>query len=138
MCLRIAKDQEVKIAQEDIVCYKVLKSRDNGLYSPYQQTLYKLGETMSATIGRPEMMKILSIFGVDSNEFKGIEEGLHSYADKESAEQFRTGLIGMTLCVAIIPKGAEYYEGTFDLFQGFKKFAWPSYVSNQLIVKEVL
>ena len=139
MCLRIAKDQEVKVAQEDIVCYKVLKQRIDGLTSPYQKMAYEKGRVMYAKIGTPEKMLVLDIFGIDSKNCLGIEEGLHSFMDKESAEQFYFGgLFNMKVCVAVIPKGAEYYEGTFDLYRSGNKHAWPSYVSSQLYIKEIL
>lgn len=120
MCLRISEGSQKKIAQEDIVCVKVLSRRFDTYWSPYIGSSYVLGRMKTATMGIPFECKI--------------ENGLHSFAPDEIDFAY---VINQDInshlsvaCSAVIPKGAEYYEGWFGPMKG--------YVSNQLIVREEL
>lgn len=124
MCLLIWKFSRKKIAKEDIKCFKVLKRRNGRLLSPYMDDVYKIGELKIAEIGEPETVGILFLASI-------VEEGLHTFTkfddvfDWEISEG-ESWSWDTAIYHAVIPKGSEYYIGTF---QGYK-----GYVSNQLIV----
>ncbi len=127
MCLLMKRNQKKLIAQEDIPCVKVLikeyDTDDSILVSPYKRHPYVFGEMVEAEIGEPENY-------LGPNDSLKIEEGIHSFANKIDAVRETSFWFDSfyVLCHAIIPKGAEYYEGIFG--------GDPSYVSNQLIVKD--
>lgn len=138
MCLRVENEATVKIAQEDIVCYKVMRKSILGLLSPYKQERYNLKELKKAVIGKLELFPIFSFYGHDPLQFKAIEEGLHSFMELEEAVAFMGGGDFYVICSATIPKGSEYYEGRFDIVRTLKNNSYKSYVSNQLILQVIL
>lgn len=103
MCFYIKEGSGVKVANQDIVCYKKLNPVWFGLLgykSPIFGFFYRKGVTYVSK---------LSIF------YDSIEKGLHSYKDldfakitvfcyKESDRKY------LKFYKFIIPKGAEYYE----------------------------
>lgn len=136
MCLRVMKNAYVMVAQEDIVCYKVmLKSKDDGsLYSLYRHAPYKEKELTFADLGEVER----NFFGICE-----IHAGLHSFRFCCDAEKYCSdGRIYVTsgldrdkrcstvIYKATIPKGAAYFKGIFDNHT--------SYVSNILILEELV
>ena len=115
MCFLIHNDHQVsQIATEDIVCFKrMIPFNHNILITPYRDFEYKIGKTYSA-----EFSDKLGI-GI-------IEEGLHSYTNKERAKLWKTSDEIVVKC--IIPKGSIYYFNPND----------EEYVSNKLYVKKTL
>ena len=43
MCLTLTEKSGIKVAKEDIICYKVMNKLNNILLSPYQNMQYKCG-----------------------------------------------------------------------------------------------
>ena len=123
MCLTNLTTKKAKTAKEDIPCFKVL---DNYLFSPYQNLRYCIGNKMSTkdTI-RP-------------NEDGAVNRGLHSFMELGDAQTELSIWVMKEVVVykAVIPKGAKYFEGVSNMFDGlyFRK----SYASNELIVLEKL
>lgn len=115
MCL--IRSEPVKIATKDIVCYKEVLKRDNGMYeSLFYCFYYRKNQTyyLDETIVR---------------EFNGkIQYGFHSW--KKKPNKYRMPHKGAVYVRFIIPKGAEYYEGIqYD--------SEPGYVSNMIRIADM-
>lgn len=83
MCLTLTKNSEIKVAQENITCYKVMEKWDNTLISPYQSMRYKCG--IMRVSETPITLKH-GMFGVY------IEEGFHSCCNEQEAERLKSAL----------------------------------------------
>lgn len=110
MCLCIKKSDNEQIAEEDIVCYKLLiecydkKSKSTvfkSIRGTYQlNTLYRLRKKL-----KPDN-NILQEFGIN--------KGYHSY-DKEGAIVAKKHALSFRkIYKCIIPKGAKYYKGVHN------------------------
>lgn len=115
------------VAEDDIVCYKVLSVNAGMAKSPYQHHPYTLGVSTRSSLGvdpEPETYNAASR-GCDT-----VSVGLHTFTDFEgaSAEVDDWGPYGYYVFVAVIPKGAKYFAG---IFEGMNL---ESYVSDELIV----
>jgi len=118
MCLTLNSDSEIKIAEEDIVCYKILRE-DSEVYatSPYfgfeyiVGATYKLDKKLKIHFGDPKY----------EGDVKFVYEGFHSFERLESAKAFliiRQGFLPAGCCVykCIIPKGTRMIFGKFSNF----------------------
>ena len=111
MCL-IPK-QSAKIAEKDIIVYKILSKYSNGrYYSPWRGAPYEIGKLYTANIRYYERL----FYKVDEYPIKAIviEEGLHAYIDRVIAEitvALHPGL-DYFIVKAIIPRGSMYVLGT--------------------------
>lgn len=108
MCL-IPKES-AKIADKDIVVYKVLLKYSNEIYlSPYRGAQYKIGKLYTANIRYRERLT----YKVDGYTVTTsvIEEGLHAYTSKSFAFLRAFSITGFVF-KAIIPKEAMYVLGT--------------------------
>ena len=104
MCFYIhSEHQKVKIATEDIICYKLLDNDiiNNNLTSPYQNALYFTKANTHPVIKK---VKAFSFCKYNSND---IERGLHSYSSLDMAKKYSQ--FGYSIHKAIIPKGTQYY-----------------------------
>lgn len=109
MCLTIKHDAISKIAKKDIIVYKHIIDNGNKTYkSSYQWSEIIIGDTYTSELGI---------------NYSSVQEGLHSFKLLEDAiingKEYHEPIIE-----CIIPKGSEYYEGTFVNKEAF--------VSNQL------
>lgn len=107
MCL-IPKES-AKIAEKDIVVYKLLGKCSNGAYySPWRDAPYEIGKLYTANIRYHERL----VYEVDEYPVTTtiIEEGLHAYTSKNFAFLRAFSIIG-SVFKAIIPKGAMYVLG---------------------------
>jgi hypothetical protein len=105
MCFYInSEHQKVKIATEDIICYKLLDNDiiDNSIIiSPYQYSIYfNSGNTHP-------VIKRVDAFSFSKYNSKEIERGLHSYSSLDMAKKYSQ--FGYSIHKAIIPKGTQYY-----------------------------
>ena len=110
MCL-IPKES-AKIAEKDIVVYKLLGKCLNGAYySPWRDAPYEIGKLYIANI---RYHKRLS-HKVDEYLIKTtiIEEGLHAYIDYSTAvlTSAMVPTSGLFVVKAIIPRGSMYVLG---------------------------
>jgi hypothetical protein len=105
MCFIIDSNHpNVKIANRDIPCYKVLNKFDNGLtFSLYKHNLYHANITAET-----EVRKNIERFGIKNNI---IGEGLHSYSTKRMA---RRCIRSAYVFVSYIPKGTQYYYNSVN------------------------
>jgi len=111
MCF-VGKDEKL-IANEDIICYKVLKKKWFKYYAPvWTDHRYKRNKLYYAKFG-------IKLFKPGKIR---IDEGLHSYKNMEDAKT-SWGCFEKHIKKFIIPKGAEYYCNDKE------------YVSNQIIMK---
>lgn len=135
MCLDIKKYSFKRKARKNIIVYKQISSYvdDEGklnYITPYRNSKVKVGETYTSRIYR--------------DSYNRIEEGLHSFATItdcydnsvyiHNLDYYANGKrfpVKPVLVECIIPKGARYYNGTFD-----RKFA--SYASDTLIYNRIL
>lgn len=131
MCLILNRDSEIKIAEEDIICYKILRE-DSEVYaiSPYFDFEYIVGATYKIN------KKLKIRFGdnkYEGDDSKFVDEGFHSFERLESAKAFliiRQGFLPSGCCIykCIIPKGTKMIFGDFSNFS--------SIVSEAIIIKE--
>lgn len=127
MCLTIyTKEKGIKklekIAEDDIVCWKILYVDGNGQLSTYfMQTPVLLGKKLKAR-GR-----IRSQF---YGHNYGIEGGLiHTFKEKNDAYALAIKNSTIAIVKCIIPKGTRYYEGEFDCMG-------TSYGSKEVIISD--
>lgn len=124
MCFNIdTKNPDVKVAETDIVCYKVLELAQMDGQDPYWRSSirnfrYTLGETYS-------LAKKLSRTNDDTAD--EILEGFHSYSSEESVYSKAGGYLNGS-CKFIIPAGSEYYFN-----ENYKEF-----VSDRIRFEEIL
>ena len=126
MCL-ITDQLEPKIADKDIVCYKLVKrTKIKGVYkSSFQGFEYVIRQLYTNNI-KIELSYKLIKYKVLFGHF--IEEGMfHSYVSY-LYPVILSPLPNCALLKCIIPKGAYYFEGYFD--------ESPSYASSQIKILE--
>lgn len=116
MCFIVDKKRPDKmISKRDIVCYKVLTGNFASVIQGFQ---YELGKLYKGLIGSPRY-----------NGFYGeINVGFHSYSNKRRIPLPEKYCNTRILVKYIIPKGSMYYYNS----------SVHEYVSNQIIIKEVL
>jgi len=107
------------IAEDDILCYKMLQSIADVLSAPYSIYIYKLNE-------KQEEIQMKPISDIGFPEEVVIHEGYHSYSElcfaKEAISSFPHPKF--RLFTAIIPKGSTYFKNDRE------------YVSSNIIIKE--
>lgn len=110
MCLILK--ESAKIADKDIVVYKILLKYSDGTYrSPYRGAQYEIGKLHTADIQYHKRL----LDKVDEHPITKtvIEEGLHAYTSIGSAF-LRAFFLDGIVVKAIIPRGATYVIGTDD------------------------
>ena len=127
MCLITTKDIP-EIAQEDIVCYKLYKLRDNKLLSPYREVVApNINEVTNTVLGKARFPYYL-----DNSVKYLVNKGFHSfkYIDDLIKELHFWQSYDIKIFKCIIPKGTKYYEGKF--------VGESSYCSESIILKEII
>lgn len=136
MCLYLTKKLGIKIAEEDIVCYKVFEKQGEALVSPYQKMHYECG-TMYVS-ETPIIVKHSFIMG------PCVVKGFHSFIKKEEAQNFVSILQMMyptkhsillpkvVVVKCLIPAGTKYAAGVFLEFRR----AFNSFCSERIIAVE--
>ena len=118
MCL-LTTQKKVKIAEEDITCYKVINPDMTSLYyTEFKWELGKLYETERQCRSKWDVSEVSQAF----HSYQSLMDDL-TYAYFESLSPCM-----MVKCT--IPKGSEYYLGKQDAMDG--------YASNKLIINEIL
>ena len=121
MCLNlINKDAKPQKVTEPITCYKVLRLKDNKLYS-YNHTEYQweIGKVHTSRLRKDRMIKTVSI-------------GLHSFKNLFSTISPIQDVSYPCVAVkCIIPEGATYYGGIHG-------YNLEGYVSDKLIPIEIM
>ena len=130
MCL-VTTQLEPKIADKDIICYKLVKrTKVKGIYeSIFQKFKYIIRQLYTNNISIECSNSVIKHFKIQDIEGRDyyIEEGMfHSYVSKSSP--ILSPLPWYALLKCIIPKGAYYFEGYFD--------ESPSYASSQIKILE--
>ena len=123
MCL-ITNNPIPKIADEDIVCYKLVKrTKIKGVYkSSFQKFEYVIRQLYTNYFD----IKYVDMLIKRRYNLSAIEEDMfHSYANYLSAITILPNCVTLK---CIIPKGAYYFEGYFD--------DSPSYASSQIKILE--
>ena len=133
MCLD-TKQLEPKIADKDIVCYKLVeRTKIKGIYkSNFQRFEYVIRQLYTNNLDIRFADKVIKNL-CPSHPHLGIyavEEGMfHSY-ENHLYPVILSPLPNCALLKCIIPKGAYYFEGYFD--------ESPSYASSQIKILEEL
>lgn len=113
--------QIVRVAETDIVCYKMIevygrKKGEEVLRTPYQGTRVELNKTYTAE-------GIEDLYSEVDDDFMQIEVGsgfIHSFQEFEDAmEDVLDYGYGNIVVKCIIPKGTEYIKGMFDSYYGY-------------------
>ena len=130
MCL-VIKQLEPKIADKDIVCYKLVKRiKTKGVYkSSFQGFEYIIRRLYINNINIRFINKIVKTWCLTYPYLMySIDEGMfHSYKSR-LCPVILSPLPSCALLKCIIPKGAYYFEGYFD--------GSPSYASSQIRILE--
>ena len=130
MCLRI-QNIEPKIADKDIVCYKLVKrTKIKGIYkSSFQGFEYIIRKLYTNNINIRFVNEIVKTWCLTYPHLMyNIDEGMfHSY-ESRLCPVILSPLPSCALLKCIIPKGAYYFEGYFD--------DSPSYASSQIKILE--
>jgi hypothetical protein len=81
MCLQIKLNQEPSIAEEDIFCYKVLEShtKRERIRTFYRGAIVEIGKTYHSILKKGNLCNFNFKYDI-------IEDGLHSYANIEDAQ----------------------------------------------------
>lgn len=112
MCL--SKISEKKIAEEDIVCYKIVhKFTDKHYRTVFQGMKIFLNTEYVDTTPKDDDSIGLTISEINGGYY-------HTFKDKNKALKY-SQYFGAAACVlkGIIPKGSEYYEGVYiSIYQG--------------------
>lgn len=118
MCLYLTEKSGIKVAKEDIICYKVMEKWGEILASPYQNMRYKCG--IMRVSETPITVK--HIFAIGSC----IEEGFHSVSNEQEAERLKSVLqtyatlynydTQYVVIKCLIPTGTRYAVGFFSDF----------------------
>ncbi len=127
MCLNVT-DTKVKTAERDIVCYKLLKARNdlissnnnrNVFYSEYQNFIYDIGKTYKL---KSPLTCLLSYNPFYLGE---VHRGFHSFSRFEdvicyqkNVKVFYHGIfekegLEFVLARCVIPRGSKYFEGSY-------------------------
>lgn len=137
MCLTLTEKSEIKVVEEDIICYKVVRKVCLGLYrSEFYAYLYDVGTLNASVFGVTITTKPYIIYQSTGQGISGyeqvVERGFHSFTCKEDAYKYAEyatdrilGDINMVVVKCTIPKGATYIEGMYK--------EYPNYVSNKII-----
>ena len=131
MCLIVASSIP-KIADKDIVCYKIVKrTKIKGIYkSSFQRFEYIIRKLYTNNINIKFVNEIVKTWclAYPYLMYYAIEEGMfHSYVSPLYPLEVIT-IPNWTMLKCIIPKGAYYYEGEF--------VKTPSYASSQIKILE--
>lgn len=126
------RKRALQVADEDIVCYKILKVRlDEGriqFLTPYQESKVMLGRKYCGKNPTP-----FEVENCSEDWFISVGGGyIHSYIDRGEAvlNVYNCGE-GDIVVKCIIPKGATYFEGRF--------YEDTAYASNKIIyTKEIV
>lgn len=122
MCLYIKENKKPCIANEDIVCYKVVYKNAGQYRSPYRCTLYKLNTTMNDSV---RITKQKTQYYNGETTWSISAGGFHVYPTLNDAKthiikQYEvskakgiTELYNFVILKCIIPKDTKYYIGTF-------------------------
>ena len=131
MCLDI-NHLKPKIADKDIVCYKLVKrTKIKGIYkSNFQRFEYVIRQLYTNNLDIRFADKVIKnlCLSYPHLDIYAVEEGMfHSY-ENHLYPVILSPLPHGALLKCIIPKGAYYYEGYFD--------DSPSYASSQIKILE--
>ena len=133
MCLILSND-DIGIANEDIICYKVMEKRNETLISPYQSMRYECGTTYVSET--PITVKHISEIG------PCVEEGFHSVSNEQEAERLKSVLqsfvmlycsnVQYVVVKCLIPAGTRYAVGFFSWMDE----SFDSLCSERIIILE--
>lgn len=109
MCLNKKKNDRLKFAFRNIVCYKFVEVSWSGdLVTPYQRTKIEIGKAYKSPL---------------KNQGYKVEYGLHSLKNSvdcsEVANIFKDENEEIKIIKCIIPFGSFYYKGDFKGFDGY-------------------
>ena len=129
MCL-VIKQLEPKIADKDIICYKLVKrTKIKGIYkSSFQEFEYVIRQLYINNFDIKFSHFLIKHIPILGSFIAYIEGGMfHSY-ENHLYPVILSPLPNCALLKCIIPKGAYYFEGYFD--------DSPSYASSQIKILE--
>lgn len=126
MCLDINRKSNVKLANNDIICYKVAYYDERNKLRTYaRNSIFKLGKTYTSSLHRITTLNY-DYITVELHSFKNNGEAIDVM--KALSNHFKKQYV---VIKCIIPKGSLYYIGSSDETE--KEFA-----SNKLTYVEVL
>lgn len=124
MCLYVNRDSfKIDIAQEDIVCYKVLKKQNEMLFAPYHRFVYEIGKEYKTRI-EPRF----------HNEYCEVTKGFHSLLNKED---IKIEKVYMQNYLIIFNENQKYYCFRCIIPKG-SRIVYGKYGSKNAIVSEAI
>lgn len=152
MCLLLKEnDSKVKIAKENIICYKwLVKKTDECMESPYQYKRYTLNSKMKdykksdrTKLTTKERCALNVMYSHEINQ--GGFHTFKNYADaKMLIDTYHTlfqieNNASDVIVKCVIPKGTRYWTGvTPALVDYFENQLFESYASKELIITDVI
>lgn len=141
MCLILGTNSEIKIAEENIVCYKVVCKLFPGVYeSEFYAHLYIRGSLNkllddALVITQTYTTYKNSLGQIFTSSDNVVEKGFHSFTCQEDAcqyavEKYSYNDASYVVVKCMIPKGSNYIKGTYGKY--------PNYVSSKIICVEEL
>lgn len=131
MCLHLRENTKKKIADKDIVCYKVLfydETDKTHAVSQFEGFDYMLGRFEYTQLDLPDYSyRVFHGF----HSYKYYEDALESIDGYSLNETLYSVTAKVYKC--IIPKGSAYYEGV----QPSMPYDMVGYCSNQIVIQEV-
>lgn len=134
MCLDLQRGYSSMVADEDIICYKVIFNYCgcSKYRTFYQISMIELGEKYHSK---------LELY-TDGDTFDGhsIEMGLHTFCNLKDTKSFVRSKAGqytnrdIVIAKCIIPKGSTYYKGIFRV----RNKNIESYASDTLQYEEIV
>ena len=144
MCIISNTSLKPKIAEEDIVCYKVLviSSVDDTLFTPFQNMNVELNKEYFEPNFIESLNKVIMEHHdiVKVNPYKPYcynEYMFHTFKNKDDAMYFKNCIEyrNSTVIKAIIPKGSKYIEGIFSYSSYYTYIEVESFGSEKIIYK---
>lgn len=122
MCLLIKKSDKILEATENIVCYKILEKFNKKYRTPFMEKYVQIRKTYHSEI-------TTNIYG----DMDMINLGLHSFKSLDGVKLYQEDNDIIVKC--IIPKGSQYYLGTFG---SSSTRSAESYASDTLTYVEII
>jgi hypothetical protein len=125
MCLYIDNIGAPKVAKRSIRVYKVIGKGKDVLFTPYFSRRINLGRVYGSWLDAPNTDGI-------------VRKGIHSFRYLHDATELATNITNSTPCCCMIvvkcyiPKGSNYYSGTFEICTVDHSDKYSCYASDKI------
>ena len=120
MCMYIINEPKKLIAEEDIICYKVVRWQGSGRYAYIRGIMQPMQNIKPCAIDTHaedylfDMEHVVKQLAIPFDNVYEVYEGYHSYVKLEDAIRTANRMGDFAILAKfIIPKGTEYYCGIY-------------------------